>query len=100
MVGPAKNWMRDNVSEAFGRAGARLRFRAFSGKVDTGLQKMRPAKEARARFRFNLNSNRSSPGSAGGGTKSLTYPAVDTADPSTKLRIVSGQAHEEEFHRW
>ena len=29
--------------------------RAFSGKVDTGFpQKMRPAREARARFRFNL----------------------------------------------
>ena len=30
-----------------------------------------------------------------GGSKSLTYPAVDTAAPSTKLRIVSRQAHEE-----
>jgi YD repeat-containing protein len=30
-----------------------------------------------------------------GGSKSLTYPAVDTAAPSTKLRIVSHQAHEE-----
>jgi hypothetical protein len=35
-----------------------------------------------------------------GGSKSLTYPAVDTVGPSTKLRIVSSQAHEEEFHRW
>src|ERR1700720_2034113 len=30
-----------------------------------------------------------------GGSKSLTYPAVDTAAPSTKLRIASRQAHEE-----
>jgi hypothetical protein len=30
-----------------------------------------------------------------GGSKSLTYPAVHTAAPSTKLRIVSHQAHEE-----
>ena len=35
-----------------------------------------------------------------GGSKSLTYPAVDTVGPSTKLRIVSSQAYEEEFHRW
>jgi hypothetical protein len=35
-----------------------------------------------------------------GGSKSLTYPAVDTVGLSTKLRIVSSQAHEEEFHRW
>src|SRR5258707_6981343 len=35
-----------------------------------------------------------------GGSKSLTYPAVDTVGPSTKPRIVSSQAHEEEFHRW
>src|SRR5258708_11601651 len=28
-----------------------------------------------------------------GGSKSLTYPAVDTAAPSTKLRIVSRQDH-------
>ena len=35
-----------------------------------------------------------------GGSKSLTYPAVDTVGPSTKLRIVSRQAHEKEFHRW
>src|SRR6202022_585042 len=35
--------------------------RAFSGKVDAGLpQKMRPTKEARARFRFNLIETRSS----------------------------------------
>ena len=34
---------------------------AFSGKVDTGFpQKMRPTKEARARFRFNLIETRSS----------------------------------------
>jgi hypothetical protein len=32
-----------------------------------------------------------------GGRKSLTYPAVDTAAPSTKLRIASRQAHEEGF---
>jgi hypothetical protein len=32
-----------------------------------------------------------------GGSKSLTYPAVDTAAPSTKLRIASRQAHEEGF---
>jgi hypothetical protein len=30
-----------------------------------------------------------------GGSKSLTYPAVDTAAPSMKLGIVSRQAHEE-----
>ena len=36
--------------------------RAFSGKVDTGFpQKMRPTKEARAHFRFNLIEMRSSP---------------------------------------
>src|ERR1700724_1072833 len=32
-----------------------------------------------------------------GGSKSLTYPVVDTAAPSTKLRIASRQAHEEGF---
>src|ERR1700736_5657899 len=32
-----------------------------------------------------------------GGSKSLTYPGVDTAAPSTKLRIASRQAHEEGF---
>src|SRR5688572_15625566 len=37
------------------------KLRAFSGKVDTGFpQEMRPAKEARARFRFNLIETRSS----------------------------------------
>src|SRR6202011_4921673 len=35
-----------------------------------------------------------------GGSKSLTYPAVDTAAPSTKLRIASRQAHEEGFDGW
>ena len=35
-----------------------------------------------------------------GGSKSLTYPAVDTAGLSAKLRIVSRQAHEEECDRW
>ncbi len=39
--------------------------RAYSGKVDTGFpQKMRPNKESRARFRFNLvgmRSNESGP---------------------------------------
>jgi hypothetical protein len=35
-----------------------------------------------------------------GGSKSLTYPAVDTASLSAKLRIVSRQAHEEECDRW
>ena len=33
-----------------------------------------------------------------GGSKSLTYPAVDTAGLSAKL--VSRQAHEEECDRW
>jgi hypothetical protein len=38
-------------------------FRAFSGKVDTGFpQKMRPLKESRALFRFNLIGTRSSVG--------------------------------------
>ena len=35
-----------------------------------------------------------------GGSKSLTYPAVDTAGLSAKRRIVSRQAHEEECDRW
>ena len=35
-----------------------------------------------------------------GGSKSLTYPAVDTAGLSANLRIVSRQAHEEECDRW
>ena len=34
-----------------------------------------------------------------GGSKSLTYPAVDTAGLSAKLRIVSRQTHEEECDR-
>jgi hypothetical protein len=34
-----------------------------------------------------------------GGRKSLTYPAVDTAGLSAKLRIVSRQTHEEECDR-
>src|ERR1700730_1560636 len=38
-----------------------------------------------------------SPRPCRGGSKSLTYPAVDTAAPSTKLRIASRQAHEEGF---
>ena len=32
-----------------------------------------------------------------GGSRILTFPVVDTEGPSTKLRIVSRQAHEEEF---
>jgi adenine-specific DNA-methyltransferase len=35
-----------------------------------------------------------------GGSKSLTYPEVDSASPSMRLRIVSRQAHEKGSHRW
>jgi hypothetical protein len=35
-----------------------------------------------------------------GGSKSLTYTGVGSAGPSTRLRIMSREAHERESHRW
>jgi hypothetical protein len=54
---PSSSWPGSSPEVEYTRLAA---LRAFSGKVDTGFpQKMRPLKEVRARFRFNLIGTRS-----------------------------------------